>query len=43
MAPKVKVLGDGIEEGKPLPAGETEVRYKKVTKFGYGVLLSFTF
>lgn len=43
MAPRVKVLGDGIEEGQALPAGETEVRYKKVTKFGYSVLLSFAF
>ncbi len=42
MSPKVKVLGDGIEEGKPLPEGETEVRFKKENKFGYAILLSFT-
>lgn len=41
IAPKVKVLGDGIENGQPLPVGETEVRYKKVNKFGYAILLSF--
>jgi hypothetical protein len=40
---KVKVLGDGIEVDKPLPDGETEIRYK--TKNGLGILfiLSFTF
>ena len=26
--PRVRTLGDGIEEGKTLPAGETEIRYK---------------
>lgn len=43
LAPRVKVLGDGIEENNPLPAGETEVRFKNVNKFGYAILLSFAF
>lgn len=41
LAPKVQVLGDGIENGQPLPTGETEVRFKKEDKYGYAILLSF--
>lgn len=43
MAPKVKVLGDGVEKNQPLPAGETEVRYKTINKYGYALMLAFTF
>lgn len=36
----VKTLGDGIEAGAPLPAGETEIRYR--TTHQSGVLLMFS-
>lgn len=41
--PNVKVLGDGIEENKPLPAGETQVRFKETSQWGVLFLTSFTF
>jgi hypothetical protein len=41
FSPGVQVLGDGIIEGKLLPKGETQVRYKNITgtslNFGVGV------
>lgn len=39
----VKTLGDGIDENKPLPAGETEVRFKKSSWWGGLLLFSFGF
>lgn len=30
-SPGVQVLGDGVIDGKPLPEGETQIRYKTVT------------
>ena len=36
-------LGDGIVEDQPLPAGETDVRYKKITTYGVTVAVSFGF
>ncbi len=41
--PNTKVLGDGIEQNKPLPAGESSVRLKETTQVGVLVLLSFGF
>jgi hypothetical protein len=41
--PSVQVLGDGVKEGKPLPAGESAVRFKKEGQFGWAVMASFTF
>ncbi|MBF0539276.1 MAG: hypothetical protein HQL03_13590 [Nitrospirae bacterium] len=41
ISPSVQVLGGGISDGQPLPAGETSIRYKKESKGGFGVLLSF--
>ena len=41
--PNVKVLGDGIEENKPLPTGETEVRLKETSQWGIIILTSFSF
>jgi hypothetical protein len=41
--PNQQVLGDGIFENKPLPAGETAVRYKTTTTIGtfFGVGVHF--
>ena len=41
--PSVKILGDGIEENKALPAGETEVRFKETSQGGLFLLASFAF
>jgi hypothetical protein len=41
--PSVQVLGDGIKEGKPLPEGETVVRFKKEGRFGWALMASFAF
>lgn len=41
--PNVQVLGDGIEPNRPLPAGETEIRYKEETETGLLLLASFQF
>ena len=41
--PGSQVLGDGITANEPLPPGETEVRYKKVTLYGVLVTVSFGF
>jgi len=38
----VKVLGDGIEEGKPLPEGEKGVRYKEINQPGWMIITSFS-
>ncbi len=39
----VKVLGDGIVAGQPLPPNETEIRFKEVDRTGIMVMLSYTF
>ncbi|MBI5885923.1 MAG: hypothetical protein HZB85_05005 [Deltaproteobacteria bacterium] len=41
--PNTKVLDKGFEDGQPLPAGETNVRTRKVTKTGWGLLVSYGF
>lgn len=38
--PNVQIFGDGILENQPLPAGETEIRFKEETQ--YGVMLMFS-
>ena len=41
--PNVKVLGDGILRDRPLPAGETEIRFKDDAQSGVMLIASFTF
>jgi len=41
--PKVQVLGDGLEPNQPLPAGETEIRYKTEAEGAVLLLASFQF
>ena len=41
--PSVKVLGDGMKENKPLPEGESQVRFKEKSQCGLLVLFSFSF
>lgn len=41
--PNTKTLGDGLEPNKPLPAGETTIRYKERAQKGVVILTSFTF
>jgi len=41
--PSVKVLGDGINENRPLPAGETQIRFKETSQWGVLVMTSFSF
>lgn len=41
--PNTRVLGDGFAANRPPPPGETQVRYKEVTKTGIMVLLTYGF
>lgn len=41
--PSVKGLGDGIRQNKPLPAGETEVRFKEEGRLSALLSVSFSF
>lgn len=41
--PGTQVLADGFEENKPAPAGETTVRYKTITQYGFQFVLSFSY
>ena len=41
--PSVKVLGDGINKNQPLPAGETQIRYKETSQWGVLIITSYTF
>lgn len=41
--PSVKVLADGMKENKPLPEGESQIRYKETSQTGLLVLFSFSF
>lgn len=43
MERSVTVLGAGIEENQPLPAGETEIRYQQTPKASLMALASFSF
>ena len=38
--PNARTLGDGVEEGKPLPDGETVIRYKTGHQEGWSLLFS---
>jgi hypothetical protein len=40
--PDTKILGDGINANSALPAGESEVRFKKSTQFGFMILFSYS-
>ena len=40
--PNAQTLGDGIKANKPLPAGETEIRFKEETQFGLMIIFSTT-
>lgn len=41
--PNTRVLADGFQENQPPPNGETQVRFKSVTKSGVMVLLTYGF
>jgi len=41
--PNTQVLGEGIEANKPLPDGETAVRFRRTNQGGILVLASFSF
>ena len=43
LDPDVKTLGSGLEADKPLPAGETEIRYRQEGRWGIVGLASFSF
>ena len=43
VSPGSQVLGEGIYANQPLPSGETEVRYKKITLYGILITVSFGF
>jgi hypothetical protein len=43
ISPRAQTLGDGLTADKPLPTGETEVRYKKSTLYGIAIIGSFGF
>jgi hypothetical protein len=42
ITPAARVLGDGITKNQPLPAGETEVRYKTSSVGGFMIMASFS-
>jgi hypothetical protein len=42
LDPGVQMLGDGVEEGKPLADGD-ELRYKKESRVGLAIMTSFSF
>jgi hypothetical protein len=41
--PNTKTLGDGLAPNRPLPAGETQIRYKERAQKGVVILTSFSF
>ncbi len=41
--PNTQILGDGFKEGRPPPAGETEVRYKDTNQTGILIVFSYAF
>jgi len=43
MDPSAKILGDGITENQPLPAGETQVRLKETSQWGFLIMSSYSF
>ncbi|MBC3875129.1 hypothetical protein [Undibacterium flavidum] len=43
ISPHAQTLGDGLAANSPLPVGETEIRYKKTTKYGLAFSVSFGF
>jgi hypothetical protein len=43
LDPNVRTLGNGIVEDKPLPSGETTIRYRNTGKFGLLFMASVGF
>lgn len=43
ISPRAQILGDGLMANSPLPVGETEIRFKKTTKYGLAFSVSFGF
>lgn len=41
--PNVQTLGDGLERNMPLPAGETQIRYREEAQYGAVILFTRTF
>jgi hypothetical protein len=41
--PNTQILGDGLIANQPLPAGETEIRYKETSQAGAMAIASFSF
>lgn len=41
--PNTRILGEGLTVNKPLPAGETAIRYKEEMQTGFLILSSFSF
>lgn len=41
--PSTRVLGEGLRANQPLPAGETEIRFKEESQYGLVLLTSFSF
>lgn len=41
--PNTRVLGSGLRAGEPLPAGETAIRYREESQYGWVILTSFSF
>ena len=39
----VQTLGDGLVENQPLPAGETEIRFRRRAQSGFMIMSSFSF
>jgi hypothetical protein len=43
LDPNTRLLGEGLEANKPLPVGESEIRYRETLQTGILVLTSFSF
>lgn len=41
--PNTRVLGSGLRADEPLPSGETAIRYREESQYGWVILTSFTF
>jgi hypothetical protein len=41
--PSTRILADGFKDGKPLPEGETDVRFRSVLQSGVEAVISFSY
>jgi len=41
--PSAQVLADSITENEPLPAGETKIRFKETSQWGFLIMSSYSF